>query len=444
MSIKQVNITDIADFDSVDIVEVLVKVGDEVSVDQSLVTVESEKAMMDFPSPYAGVIEKINVQTGGKVKEGDTLVTIEVQSAEEVNEQGAKQVNIEQEKNSNLEISKAENQRHVESIDAKSDMNSQENHQKVNLKKNEVTAKPNSISSVSSSSYASPGVKKYARELGVNLHEIQGSGRQQRIVQTDVQQFVNQHLNSGSFVNPKLAKPLDFAAFGETEAKDMTKIQKVTAENMLHAWQTIPHVTHFDQADVTELEKHRKNLAKDLESKNIKLTPLAFVVKALAATLNKFPQFNVSLDVAKQQIIYKKYFHIGIAVDTPHGLLVPVLRDVDKKTVVQIATELMEMGSLARERKLQPKQMTGACMSISSLGNLGGQAFTPIINPPEVAILGLSKMIINETVAESAFVQQKLLPLSLSYDHRVVNGADAARFCSHLISVLEDIWKLIL
>ena len=245
-------------------------------------------------------------------------------------------------------------------------------------------------------------------------------------------------------VNKKPNKALDFSLYGNSTAKELTKIQKLTADNMLNAWQSIPHVTHFDQADVTQLEIHRKQLASDLKEKQIKLTPLVFVIKALVATLKKFPQFNSSLDTATEQLIYKDYFHIGIAVDTPHGLFVPVLRDVDKKSLEQLAIELVEISDLARQRKLSPKQMGGASMTISSLGILGGQAFTPIVNPPEVAILGLTKMIVKEKISASNAEQQKLLPLSLSYDHRVINGADAARFCTYLKDVLEDVWKLIL
>ena len=224
----------------------------------------------------------------------------------------------------------------------------------------------------------------------------------------------------------------------------MTKIRKLTARNLLAAWQSIPHVTHFDQADVTRLEQYRRQLADEAQALDIRLTPLVFVIKALAATLAQFPRFNASLDPAGGQVVLKKFFHIGIAVDTPHGLLVPVLRDVDRKTLVQVAGELAALGTLARERKLTPAQMAGASMTVSSLGNLGGQAFTPIINPPEVAILGLSKMIVREKTAAGGILQQKFLPLSLSYDHRAIDGAEAARFCSHLKAILEDIWKLVL
>lgn len=426
-SLKEVYIRDIEDFDSVDVVEVLVKEGDAIDVDQPIVTIESEKAMVDFPSPYKGVVQKLNVSEGGKVKEGDILVTLEVQ--EDATES----------KNSEKSV-----------IDDKTESKTTESSTPTETKNISPAQPSTSIAAVNTNTtygYAGPGVQKYARELGVNVKNVAGSGRQQRVLQQDIQEYVRTNLNSGVAApgfSAKASKPLDFSAYGEVEAKDLTKIQKVTANNLLNAWLSIPHVTHFDQADVTLLEKHRKQLAVELKEKNIKLTPLAFVTKALVATLKQYPIFNTSLDTVTEQLIYKKYFHIGIAVDTPNGLLVPVIRDVDKKTITQVAAELIELSELARQRKLSPKQMSGASMTISSLGILGGQAFTPIINPPEVAILGVSKMIVNEKLTGDGVEQQKLLPLSLSYDHRVINGADAARFCTHLMGVLEDVWKLIL
>jgi len=411
-NVKPIQITGIAEFESVDVVEVLVKAGDEVVIEQPLVTVESEKAMMDYPSPLAGVVDKVLVQEGGNVKEGDTLITLKV-TTEAIPAQDIEVESLKEDKAAVAEV-------RIE---------------------NPISIEP---SSPNSTAYASPGTHKYARDLGVNLNEVQGTGRKHRIVEKDIQQHVQSQLQNGSPNKSKQTKRLDFSSYGGSSAEKLTKIQKLTAENMLNSWQNIPHVTHFDQADVTKLEKHRKQLANDLKAKQVKLTPLAFVIKALVVALKQFPQFNTSLDSVAEELIYKDFFHIGIAVDTPHGLFVPVLRDVDKKSLEQVAVELVELSGLATQRKLSPKHMGGASMTISSLGNLGGQAFTPIINPPEVAILGLSKMIVEETISESGVEQQKLLPLSLSYDHRVINGADAARFCTHLKMVLEDIWKLII
>lgn len=418
--IKNIPITDIAEFDSVDVVEVLVKAGDEVAIDQPLVTVESEKAMMDYPSPLAGVVEQVIVQDGSKVEEGDTLITLKVTT--------------------NSQSSVSQNKQAVNSLEnSNSEANQSKSKQKTNttISKNENTVdKP--------TAYISPGTHKYARELGVDLEDVRGTGRNQRIVQEDIQQHVRERLSGSDAGNKKPNKALDFSAYGESTVKELTKLQRVTADNLLNAWQNIPHVTHFDQADVTQLELHRKQLVNELKDKQIKLTPLVFVIKALVAALKKFPQFNSSLDTVTEQLIVKDYFHIGIAVDTPHGLFVPVLRDVDKKSLEQVAQELAEISDLAKQRKLTAKQMGGASMTISSLGILGGQAFTPIINPPEVAILGLTKIVVKEKISASNVEQQKLLPLSLSYDHRVINGADAARFCEYLKEVLEDVWKLIL
>ena len=418
MSKENIKISDIADFESVDVVEILVQVGDEITIDQPLITVESEKAMMDDPSPRAGIVDKVLVKEGNKISEGDTIIVLDMQE------------NADQE-----EVIQHDEQSHSQ---AKSEPVKEGKQQTIIA-----SSKPLNISNTKNA-YASPSTQKYARELGVKLNEVPGSGRNQRIVVEDVQQHVRQRLGNGSRIHTPATKPLDFSKYGRSEAKDLNKIQKLTAENMLHAWNSIPHVTHFDQADVTQLEVHRKNLANELSAKQIKLTPLAFVVKALVISLKQFPQFNSSLDEAAEKIIYKDFFHIGIAVDTEHGLFVPVLRDVDKKSLEHVAKELIDLSELARQRKLTPNHMGGASMTITSLGNLGGQAFTPIINPPEVAILGLSKMISNENISSENAKQQKLLPLSLSYDHRVINGADAARFCTHLKSVLEDIWKLIL
>jgi len=419
--LKEIIVTDIEEFESVDVVEILVAVGDRIEINQAVITLESDKAMMDFPSLHAGVVKIINVQVGEKVCEGDVLLALEIED----------------------EVAK---EKQVESASNTAKVNESE----LGLISSPIALNsiPTKVSIQDEHAYASPAIYEYARDLGVDLSKVQGSGRKSRILKQDIQSHVrtnlHQHPGGRQVKAAARSKSLDFSFYGETDSVELTKIQKLTAKNLLAAWQGIPHVTHFDQADVTLLEQHRKQLAIELSSKDIKLTPLAFVIKALVVTLKQFPQFNASLDTESEQLILKKYFHIGIAVDTPQGLLLPVLRDADKKNIAKVAAELMELGDLARQRKLTPKQMGGASMTISSLGNLGGQAFTPIINPPEVAILGLSKMIIQEDITASGVVQKKLLPLSLSYDHRVINGADAARFCTHLKGVLEDIWKLIL
>ncbi len=407
--LKKIRIADIEEFDSVNVVEVLVKIGERVTVNQPLVTLESEKAIMDFPSPNAGVVQKVKAKKDERVRENDVLVTLEVTDEPPLSEQ------IPSESSPVTTRQPASNQETVRPTRQKS--------------------APFLAPTKSNSAHASPGVYQYARELGVDLSKVQGSGRQRRITKQDVQRHVR--VNMGEKVSSSKIVFTD-----ETEAVALTRIQRLTAENMRAAWQDIPHVTHFDRADVTRLEQQRKQLAEDL--KGIKLTSLAFVIKALVSTLKHFPRFNALYDPVSEQLLLKKGFHVGIAVDTPHGLLVPVMRDVDKKTITQTAVELVRLGDQAKNRKLAPQDMADAGMTISSLGNLGGRAFTPIINPPQVAILGLSKMIVRERPAATGRAQQKLLPLALSYDHRVINGADAARFCTHLKGLLEDIWKLAL
>ena len=406
--LEEIRVTDIEDFDSVDVVEVLVKAGEHVEVNQPLVTLESEKAMMEFPSPYAGVVQKVKVSKGGNIRQDDVLVVLEVAVEEPSPGQELTPETIPAEKAPTTQEEPYQSLANAQRSDG------------------------------SEPAYASPGVYQYARELGVTLDQVQGSGRQQRVMKKDVQDHVRTKLQ-GKTAQAKLS---NFSSLGETETVALTKVQKLTADNMLAAWQSIPHVTHFERADVTLLEQRRRQLAEELKKKGVKLTPLAFVIKALVATLKRFPRFNAAFDPTSEQLILKKWFHVGVAVDTPEALLVPVLRDVDKKTVVQVAAELVQISDLARSRKLTPKHLTGASMTISSLGNIGGRAFTPIINPPEVAILGVSKMIVRQEVVATGTRQQVSLPLSLSYDHRVINGAEAARFCAHLKAVLEDTWKL--
>ena len=415
---KKIYIRDIEEFDAVEVIDVLVAPGDQVQSNQPLVTIESEKVMVDFPSPYDGVVKNIAVKAGDQICEGAVLLTLETDDSTAANQTAPA-----------LDTPRADQAKAVQETGPE-----------------DMFATPATRIPQGEHAYASPAIYAYARELGINLAKVKGSGHHLRILKEDVQSHVRNRLQKNEGGGPAAADhtaPLDFSAFGESEAVALTKIQKITAGNMVQSWQNIPHVTHFDQADVTRLEQHRKKLVEALTGKDIKLTPLAFVVKALVLALKQFPQFNASFDPHTAQLIIKKYFHIGIAVDTPHGLLVPVLRDVDRKTIGQVALELVEISHLARQRKLKPEHMSGASMTISSLGSLGGQAFTPIINPPELAILGLSKMLIQNQVTGEGIVRQKLLPLSLSYDHRIINGADAARFCTCLKSILEDVWKLI-
>ena len=403
--LEEIRVADIEEGDPVDVVEVLVQEGEAVVQDQPLLSLETEKALVEYPSPYAGQVRNLHVQSGDQVVLGELLAVLEVEDAVPAS-QPAREV-------------KSAPPEHVPPPSQPGPAG---------------PARPGR----GARAYASPGIHRYASELGVELKGVQGSGRNARILKQDVQQHVRAGMRPAA--EPDGARPLpDFTEFGETETRPVTGIQKHTARNLLDAWRSIPHVTHFEQADVTGLEQCRRQLAEAARARGVRLTPLSFVIKALAATLAEYPRFNASLDPGAGQLVLKKYFHIGIAVDTPHGLLVPVLRDVDRKPLVEVARELEVLAAQARSRKLKAGQMAGASMTVSSLGRLGGEAFTPIINPPEVAILGLSRILEPDTPEH-----RKLLPLSLSYDHRVINGAQAARFCSHLKAVLEDIWKLAL
>ena len=408
--LEEIRVADIEEGDPVEVVEVLVREGDAVARDQPLLSLETEKALVEYPSPYAGQVKSLHVQPADQVVLGDLLAVLEVEDAARADEPDREAVPAPAE--------------HAASGPASPPSQPEPSGPPG-------PARPGRA-------YASPGIHRYADELGVELGDVQGSGRNERILKQDVQQHVRTRMQPPAAREETSPLP-DFTEFGETETRPQTGIQRHTARNLLDAWQSIPHVTHFEQADVTGLEQCRRQLAGEAQAQGVRLTPLPFVIKALAATLGQFPQFNASLDPGAGQLVLKKYFHIGVAVDTPHGLLVPVLRDVDRKPLVEVARELEALAVQARSRKLKAGQMAGASMTVSSLGKLGGEAFTPIINPPEVAILGLSRM--HEADPPE---QRKWLPLSLSYDHRVINGAEAARFCSHLKAVLEDIWKLVL
>lgn len=405
--LEEIRVADIEEGDPVEVVEVLVREGDAVARGQPLLSLETEKALVEYLSPHAGQVKSLHVQPADQVVLGDLLAVLEVEGAARADEPDR------------------------EAVPAPAEPAASEPASPPQPSGPAGPARPGRA-------YASPGIHRYADELGVELGDVQGSGRNARILKQDVQQHVQTRMRQPAAQEETGPLP-DFTEFGETEIRPQTGIQRHTARNLLAAWRSIPHVTHFEQADVTGLERCRRQLAGEAQAQGVRLTPLPFVIKALAATLEQYPQFNASLDPEAGQLVLKKYFHIGVAVDTPHGLLVPVLRDVDRKPLVEVARELEALAAQARSRKLKAGQMTGASMTVSSLGKLGGEAFTPIINPPEVAILGLSRMLEQDTPEK-----RKWLPLSLSYDHRVINGAEAARFCSHLKAVLEDIWKLVL
>ena len=426
-------VPDIGDFTDVDIIEVLVKEGDSIAVEDSLITLETDKATMDIPASDAGTIVSMLVKVGDRVNQGDAIAKIDasgsVQDSVDTEESppaspepGSEQAETPQEAEEPAQPAPAP-QTHRPSPTAKID---------------EVKF---------STAHASPSVRKFARELGVDLGLVSGTGRKGRITKEDVKGFVKQAMTTGAGTGGLRVAPMpeiDYSDFGEVETQPLTKINKLTGQFLHRNWVTVPHVTQFDEANITELEKFRKSMANEYKEQGIKLTLLAFLMKAVVSAMKRFPKFNSSLDATGENLVMKKYFHIGIAVDTPDGLVVPVIRDVDRKSLVDIAAELGEVSVKARDRKLQPGDMQGGCMSISSLGGIGGTSFTPIVNAPEVAILGVSRAVTKPVWNGNEFEPQLILPLSLSYDHRVIDGADGARFTSYLASVLSDTRRLLL
>ena len=432
----EVKVPDIGDFDSVEIIEVLVSVGDQIAEEDSLITVESDKATMEIPSSHSGTVKEVKVKVGDTISEGGLVVVLESSgAAPEVKEEAPK----------------------PEPATTPADESAAEEAPKSTLAPAPAlepldTPSPTvNIDPVSSkNAHASPTVRKYARELGVDLTKVSGTGRNSRIVKEDVQSYVKQVMKTGgSPVNGAAlgVEPMpevDFSQWGEIETQPLSKINKLTGKFLHRNWVTIPHVTQFDEADITSLEAFRKQSNKDYEKEGVKFTLLSFIMKAVAAGLKRYPRFNSSLDASGENLIMKNYFHIGIAVDTPDGLVVPVVRDVDKKSIVDISIELREISVKAREKKLMPSDMQGGCMSISSLGGIGGTKFTPIVNAPEVAILGVSKADMKPVWNGSEFEPKLMCPLSLSYDHRVIDGADGARFVTYISHLLADARRLLL
>jgi pyruvate dehydrogenase E2 component (dihydrolipoamide acetyltransferase) len=419
-----VPVPDIGDFKEVEVIEVLVKPGDTVSKEQSLITLESDKATMEIPSPSAGVVKKIEIKVGDKVSKGMPILVLEASG----------------------QAAKAEAPKPAPAPAGTPAPTREPSTRPVPREpRDETVAKP----------HASPSVRKFGRELGVDLGRVQGSGPKGRILHTDVQAYVKGALSKApTQISAKTGGALpfnlpawpevDYAKFGPIESKPLARIQKLSGPYLHRNWISIPHVTQFDEADITDLEAFRKAQTVETEKKGFKLTMLAFLMKACVTALRQYPQFNSSLDKSGENIIIKKYFHIGVAVDTPGGLVVPVVRDADRKGVFDIARELSDISKLARDGKLKPGDMQGGTFSISSLGGIGGTAFTPIINAPEVAILGVSRSATRPVWNGKEFAPRLMLPLSLSYDHRVIDGATAARFSAYLASVLSDIRKIVL
>ncbi|WP_397406665.1 dihydrolipoyllysine-residue acetyltransferase [Polaromonas sp.] len=441
----EVRVPDIGDFKDVAVIEVLVKVGDTVKAEQSLVTVESDKASMEIPSSVAGVVRELKVKLGDKINIGDLLAILDGASAPAAAATPASAP------------APAAAPAAAAAAPAASRASAPAAVEPAALPAHEPSAPTGNLP------HASPSVRKFARELGVPLAEVKGSGPKGRITLDDVQGFTKAVMAGEARTQAQVAKApspassgggagldllpwpkVDFTKFGPVERKDMSRIKKISGANLHRNWVMIPHVTNNDEVDITELEAFRVATNKDNEKSGVKVTMLAFVIKAVVAALKKFPEFNTSLD--GDALVYKQYFHIGFAADTPNGLMVPVLRDADKKGILQISQEMGELAKKARDGKLSPAEMTGGCFSISSLGGIGGTHFTPIINAPEVAILGLSRSAMTPVwnADKEEFVPRLTLPLSLSYDHRVIDGASAARFNAYLGQILGDFRRVLL
>ena len=482
MAIQEIKVPDIGNFDAVTVIEILVKPGDTVQKEQSLVTVESDKASMEIPSSHAGVVQELRVALGDKVHEGSVLLTLDVADAPvdaspaaQNSEQNQSLAQVQQAQ----EASKAEATTQAASVQAAAPAvaapvapsvptpaaspapasAAQASPAPAPATTGQTAPhQPDRSAQLAQLPHASPAVRRFARELGVPLEEVQGTGPKGRITIADVQAFTQAVMRgtlqtraaaaqratigagagapSGAGLNLLPWPQVDFARFGPVERKDLSRIQKISGANLHRNWVMIPHVTNHDDADVTALEAFRQQLNEEHAKAGVKVTLLAFMVKAAVAALRKFPQFNASLD--GEQLVLKKYFHIGFAADTPNGLVVPVVRDADQKGILEIAQETAALSQKAREGKLTPADMTGGCFSISSLGGIGGRYFTPIINAPEVAILGVCKSHTEPQWDGQQFVPRLMLPLSLSWDHRVIDGAAAARFLVYFTGLLAD------
>jgi len=453
--IVEVKVPDIGDFKDVPIIDLLVKVGDQVKAEDSLITVESDKATMDVPSPVAGVITDLKLKVGDRVSEGTLVAMIDCADAAspvvaETPAAAVAALTVPVQPLPSVPVVVAPPPGTQSAADFRP------GDTELVLAQPRVSMPTPADRLQGQAAHASPSVRRFARELGVDVGKVTGSGPKGRITQGDVQAYVKGVISgstaagvappatSGGGLDLLPWPKIDFAKFGAIETKPLSRIKKISGANLHRNWVTIPHITQFDEADITEMEAFRKELNTEYAKQKIKITPLAFMLKAVVVALQEFPEFNASLDNSGENLVLKKYFHVGVAVDTPNGLMVPVLRDVDKKGIVQLAKELGEISAKARDLKITAAEMQGGCFSISSLGGIGGTAFTPIINAPELAILGVSKAIIKPIHQDETFVARLMLPLSLSYDHRVIDGAAAARFIVFLSQVLSDTRRLAL
>lgn len=436
MAIKQILIPDIGDFEDVPIIDVYIKVGDVIAAEGSVVALESEKAVIDIPSPFAGTITKVLIKEGDTVSKGSLVAEIEVASegVEEVKQSSAKEPEKQQPA--------------VPKEETKPEVVAQIEQPTPVAEAKEPTSELINEQAPGAVYHATPSLRKYARELGVDLATVKGSGPNGRILHEDVQALVKKALsgNRGAVASFGKIELEDFSKYGKTERKKLSRIQKISGPHLQKSWQIIPHVTQFDEADVTDLEVLRKAIKEEMKRSDepVNISILPFIIKAVVAALKKFPEMNASFDEDSGELILKHYYHIGVAVDTPEGLIVPVLKDADTKSVTEIAREIASISQRARDRKLKPEDLSGGSFSISSLGGIGGTAFTPLINPPQVAILGVSRLTKKPVWNGKEFAPRDVLPFSVAYDHRVIDGAAAVRFTTYLASLLGDLRRVLL
>ncbi|MDG1937878.1 MAG: dihydrolipoyllysine-residue acetyltransferase [Pseudomonadales bacterium] len=427
-STLSVPVPDLGGADKVELIELLVGVGERISEGDGIVVMESDKASMELPSPVTGVITALHVKEGDSLAEGDLVAEVEVieSTVESAPAPAAPAPAVQAEVKAPAPVV--------------------ENTPKPAAPSKASEEVPAGDRRRKSDVHAGPAVRKLARELGVDLSRVKGTGPRDRVAKEDLHNFVKKVVSEPQSIGGAIPQvpAVDFAQFGEVDIQPMSKLHKLTAANMHRSWLNVPHVTQFDEADITELEIFRKSLKSEMERRGIKITPLPFLMKAAAAALSANPAFNASLSADGESIVYKKYINIGMAVDTPAGLMVPVIRDVDKKGIWELSEEILELATKAKERKLKPAEMQGGCFTISSLGGIGGTGFTPIVNTPEVGILGVSKLAIKPGYVDGNLEPRKMLPVSLSYDHRAVNGGDAGRFLTFISAALSDVRRLVL
>ncbi len=454
MSIENIKVPDLGDASEVEVIELLVSVGQKVAENDSLLVLESDKAAMEIPAPMAGVVTSIAVQLGDQVSTGSEMLSLEVAAAQQSESAKSKEDEEDEESAAATQgkdsIAKADTTKPAPAAETQAAAKIPEPRPEAPA--HAISTQPASLQLAKDQGkpggkvYAGPAVRKLARELGVDLHLLVGSGTKSRIIKENVYSFVKNRINAatGSSAGVSTIPDIDFSQFGEIEQQPRSKLHRLTAANMHRSWTAVPHVAQFNEIDVTDLEDFRAGLKSETERRGVKLTFLPFLLKACAKTLLEYPQFNVSLHSSGEYVIQKKYVHIGMAVATEAGLVVPVIRNVDQKTIWQLAAEVIELSARAKNRKLRSEEMQGACFTVSSLGAIGGTGFIPIVNAPEVAILGVAKTAIKPVYIGAAFVPRKILPVTLCYDHKAVNGVDGGLFASYLAKLLADVRYLAL